>query len=80
MPTSWWFKEDALPLPIEWTWRMISDDGCIVTLSLPFAELGQTISDAMESGFQPGRDYWTIESSRGVTRFRPGQDSVYIHK
>jgi hypothetical protein len=54
-----------------WTWcRMDGSEPCT---SVPFAEYGAVIENAISHGFNPTSQNWLVKSDGRTTHFRPGQ-------
>lgn len=66
MPTtSWHFVLQNETMPIAWTWRRIGIDGAIEHTSEPQPRFGLAVADAIQNGFLPRRDPWSVINGGG---------------
>ena len=67
--------------PEAWSWRRAGSDGGIEAASEPMPNYGQAVMDAINHGFQPKSDSWTVHLARGSLHYPPrrgARDEVYL--
>jgi hypothetical protein len=67
----WQFIHDAGA----WTWRKIEEEtgSLLMEGKAPLPDFSQIIDDAMNFGYRPTTDNWTIQYYGEVTRYRKGK-------
>ena len=64
-----------------WVWRKLRADGTIVSASgKDFGDYAFAVTDAINHGFRPRKDYWLIDTDLGTTHFRHGEMPVFISR
>lgn len=78
MSKRWSFIEYAKQSVSRWTWRRHLADGAIERQSGEFESYGAAVRDALNNGFDPARDHWTIESRNAVVHHERGRPSLVL--
>lgn len=65
-----------------WVWRKLRVDGTLDNASgKEFPDYAFAVNDAINHGFHPRQDYWTIVTNLGTTHFRRGDTPAFVpHK
>jgi hypothetical protein len=62
--------------PEAWTWRRGGPDGALEASSEPLQNYGKAVLDAIQHGFAPKTDSWTVHLSRDSLHHPPRQASA----
>ena len=54
-----------------WTWRRMAGDGSIEQASPLYEDYGRAVTAAVENGFRPKIDRWTVHTGRSITQYAP---------
>lgn len=70
MAHTWEFKETYRNGSYIWQWRQVDGKQNSPKRNIrSFPSYGAAIQSAIEHGFYPREDHWTVESTTGVTSF-----------
>ena len=67
----WSFREQQEDRVVSWVWTRRVVNGDAVVTSKPFRTYGEVITDALNAGFRPTDEAWSVTTYFGTTVFQP---------
>jgi hypothetical protein len=76
-PARWAFVRHRTDNGASWVWQSFGPDGRLLRTSEAFITYGKAMVDALNNGFKPASDDYSVDLPHGRMHFPPGRDPEY---